>query len=156
LNTFVCGEYYPAFYGPFSKRRNSGNPCQQIELAELSFKLHTNNVTHWQQQRHQKEPGSTDAAKVCLTAVLLVPSSSHGSCHTRCSYPTTTKFTTQLSTQNTTTLEARAQHIMAHFGVAATCVPQLALCISMPATGDDHVVRMQNSSSVKAEIAIQC
>ena len=65
------------------------------ELAELSFKINTHNVTIWQQQTEQKEPGSTDTAKVCLTAVLLVHSGSHVSCHTRCSCPTTTKLTTQ-------------------------------------------------------------
>jgi len=43
---------------------------------------------------------------------------------------------------------------MAHFGVAATCVPQPGTCSSMPATGDDHVVRLQISSPSKAEIAI--
>ena len=78
-----------------NKRRNFGNPCKERELAELSFKTNTHNVTLWQQQRDQKEPGSTDAAQVCITAVLLIHSGSHSSCHTRCSYPTTTKFTTQ-------------------------------------------------------------
>jgi len=43
---------------------------------------------------------------------------------------------------------------MAHFGVAATCVPQPGTCRSMPATGYDHVVRLQISSPGKAEIAI--
>ena len=43
---------------------------------------------------------------------------------------------------------------MAHFGVAATCVPQPGTCSYMPATGDDHVVRLQISSPGKAEIAI--
>ena len=99
---------------------------------------------------------STDAAEVCLTAVLLVHSGSHISCHKRCSYPTTTKFTTQWSTWNTTLLEKRAQNIIVHFGVAATCVPQPGTCSSIPATGDDHVVRLQISSPGKAKIAIQC
>jgi len=45
---------------------------------------------------------------------------------------------------------------MAHFGVAATCVLQPVTCSSMPATGDDHVVRLQISSPGKGEIAIQC
>jgi len=95
LNTFVSGEYFPVFCGPFSKRRNFGNPYQERELAELSFKINIHNLTLWKHQRHQKEPGNTDATKVFLTAVLLVHSGSHGSCHTRCSYPTTTKFTTK-------------------------------------------------------------
>jgi len=102
------------------------------------------------------EPGSTDAAKVCHTAVLLVLSGSHISCQTRCSYPTTTKFTTQSNTWNTTPLEETAQNIMAHLRIAATCVPQPGTCSAMPATGDDHVVRLQISSLGKAEIAIQC
>ena len=50
----------------------------------------------------------------------------------------------------------RTQNIMAHFGIAATCVPQRGTCSSMPATGDDHVVRIQISCPAKAEIAIQC
>jgi len=50
----------------------------------------------------------------------------------------------------------RAQNIMVHFGIAATCVPQRGTCSSMPATGDDHVVRLQISCPSKAEIAIQC
>jgi len=83
------------FVVPLVKKEILGTPCQERELAELSFKMNTHNVTHWQQQTHQNEPGSTDAAKVFLTAVLLVQSGSHGSCHTRCSYPTTIKFTTQ-------------------------------------------------------------
>ena len=45
---------------------------------------------------------------------------------------------------------------MAHFEVAATCVPQPGTCCSMPATGDNHVVRLQIISTGKAEIAIQC
>ena len=63
---------------------------------------------------------------------------------------------TQWSTWNTTLLEERAQNIMVHFRVAVTCVPQPGTCSAMPATGDDHVVRLQISSLGKAEIAIQC
>ena len=43
---------------------------------------------------------------------------------------------------------------MTHFGVAATCVPQLGTCSSMPATGDDHVVRLHISSPGRAEVAV--
>jgi len=50
-------------------------------------------VTLWQQQADKKEPGSTDEAKVFLTAILLVHSGNHSSCYTRYSYPTKTKFT---------------------------------------------------------------
>ena len=41
------------------------------------------------------------------------------------------------------------------FDVDATWVSQPGMCSSMPATWDDHVVRLQNSSSDKAEIAIE-
>jgi len=44
---------------------------------------------------------------------------------------------------------------MAHLRIAATCVPQPGTCSAMPATGDDHVVRLQISSLGKAETAIQ-
>jgi hypothetical protein len=94
------------FVIPLTGEEILGNQVKK-ELAELSFKINTHNVTLQQQQGDQKEPGSTDAAKVCLTAVLLVHSGSHGSCHTRCSYPTkTTKFTTQ-NTRNTTVVYLR-------------------------------------------------
>ena len=63
---------------------------------------------------------------------------------------------TQWSTWNTTLLEEWAQNIMVHFRVAVTCVPQPGTCSAMPATRDDHVVRLQISSLGKAEIAIQC
>ena len=43
---------------------------------------------------------------------------------------------------------------MAHFELGATCIPQPGTCISMPATGDDQVVRLQISSPGKAETAI--
>jgi hypothetical protein len=43
---------------------------------------------------------------------------------------------------------------MAHFGVAATCVPQPGTCSSMPATGDDRVVRIQINSPGKAELVV--
>jgi hypothetical protein len=44
---------------------------------------------------------------------------------------------------------------MAHFGLAATCVPQPGTRNSMPATGDDHVVRLQINFHGKAEIAVK-
>jgi hypothetical protein len=45
---------------------------------------------------------------------------------------------------------------MAHFGVAAACVPQPGTCSSMPATGDDHVVRLQISSPSNIETVVKC
>jgi hypothetical protein len=45
---------------------------------------------------------------------------------------------------------------MAHFGVAAICVPQPGACSSMPATGDDHVVGLEINSPGEAEIAVTC
>ena len=45
---------------------------------------------------------------------------------------------------------------MADFGVAAACVPQPGTCSSMPATGDDHVVRLLIISPGKGEIVVKC
>jgi hypothetical protein len=43
-----------------------------------------------------------------------------------------------------------------HFGVAAAWVPQPSTCSSMPATGYDHIVRLQISSPGDIETAVKC
>jgi hypothetical protein len=47
------------------------------------------------------------------------------------------------------------KNIIAHFGVAATCLPWPGTSSCMPATGDDHVVRLQINFPGKAEIAVK-
>jgi len=39
MSTFVCGQYYLAFCGPFNRRRNFGNQCKESELPKLSSKI---------------------------------------------------------------------------------------------------------------------
>jgi hypothetical protein len=41
---------------------------------------------------------------------------------------------------------------MTHFGVAATWVPQPGTCTSVPATGDDHVVRLHIGSPGRTKL----
>jgi hypothetical protein len=44
----------------------------------------------------------------------------------------------------------------AHFGVAATFVPQPGTCSFMPDTGNDLAVRVEINSPGKAEIVVKC